>query len=73
MVSAFTKMGLMVSCILPVRKMRNVYKVLVGNPEAVRPLQRYTRLRKVNNIMGVKQVEYEDIFHTHLRQDRTIL
>jgi hypothetical protein len=51
-------------------KIRNAYNILVGKPEANRPLGR-PKCRWENNIrMDLKETEWEGMYWIHLAQDR---
>jgi hypothetical protein len=48
---------------------RNVYRILVGNPEGTRPLGR-PRRRCMDNIrMDLREVVWKDVVWIHLAQD----
>jgi hypothetical protein len=52
------------------RKMRNLYRILVGKPEGKKPLIR-SRHRWEDNIkMDLREIGLEDVDWTHLAQDR---
>jgi hypothetical protein len=50
--------------------MRNVYKILVRNPERKRPLGRPRREWKDNIRMTVREVGWKGVDWIHLDQDR---
>jgi hypothetical protein len=51
-------------------QMRNAYKILVGESEGKRPLERRRRGSEDNIKMDLKEIEWEGVKWTHLAQGR---
>jgi hypothetical protein len=52
------------------REMRNAYRILIGKPEAKRPLGRPRRRWEDNIRMDLKEIGYQNVEWIHLTQDR---
>jgi hypothetical protein len=53
-----------------VGEMRNVYKMLLRNPERKRPLGRSRRRCEDNIRIDLREIRWEDVNWMHLDQDR---
>jgi hypothetical protein len=50
--------------------MKNEYRILVGKPEAKRPIARRSDRWEVNIKMNVQEIGCEDVDWVHMVQDR---
>jgi hypothetical protein len=53
--------------------MKNAYEILVGVPQAKKPLRRPRRRWEDNIRMHIKEIEWEGVDYMHLAQDKEVV